>query len=138
MEGLDILKKSLLSTIAVLTLCVVASPSVFAAEASPSTVQLERKVQANQPQVTELQVFFWDNNKIYYGETKGIYIYAVYSDGSKKDVSTDVTIVQNSGSYIHRKPGYDVVIQPYRTGECYLEFEYKGVKKGYYYTVYSK
>ncbi|TPG73316.1 hypothetical protein EEL31_02810 [Brevibacillus laterosporus] len=132
------MKKSLLSTIAVLTLCVVASPSVFAAEASPSTVQLESKAQADQAQVTRLDVYFWDNNKIYYGETKIIYIYAIYSDGSRKDVSGDVNIVRFEGSTFNRKPGYSSWVEPYRTGVCYLEFEYKGIKKGHYYTVYSK
>ncbi|QDX93655.1 hypothetical protein EEL30_15940 [Brevibacillus laterosporus] len=138
MEGLDILKKSLLSTIAVLTLCVVASPSVFAAEASPSTVQLESKVQADQAQVTELVVELGER-KVYYGDRTDIYIQAHFSDGTTKWVSNDVTIGKSGGAYYDKQPGSKYAwIEPYRSGEGYFEFKYGGITKEFWFDIYPK
>ncbi|MCR8981258.1 hypothetical protein [Brevibacillus laterosporus] len=132
------MKKSLLSTFAVLTLCLVVSPSVFAAEANPSTLQLESKEQAAQAQVTKLDVELGER-KVYYGDRTDIYIKATFSDGSTKWVSNDVTIGKSGGAYYDKQPGSDYAwIEPYRSGEGYFEFKYGGITKDFWFDIYPK
>ncbi|MDN9008876.1 hypothetical protein [Brevibacillus laterosporus] len=130
------MKKSLLSTIAMLAFCVIASPSVLAAEVSPPTVQ-DHKVQATQAQVTGLVVELGER-RVYYGDSTDIYIKALFSDGSTKWVSNDVTIGKSGGAYYNKQPGYDYAwIQPYRSGEGYFEFKYGGITKDFWFDIYD-